>query len=150
MRKFVFGLQKLLDYRQTKEDILLAELAAAEAEYARESEALATAMADRDRGCARMKECLDTGSPQDIKECHDYLDSLTEQVSHHEWLLQKAAEKKAMKVLEVVDAAKDRKVLERLRQRKVVEHRKENDRQEQKFLDDLGSIRHARSNGGSE
>ncbi len=146
MKKFSFGLQKVLDYRQTLEDIRLAELAGLQAEHECESSRLTRMTQVREEFKCQMREMLASGDPEYIKQANAYLHDLTERV-----LLQKAkhdevAARKDAKTDEVVEAAKDRKALERLREYKVVEHRHDGFREEQKFLDEIASVRHNRTN----
>lgn len=144
MRKFRFNLQRLLDYRETVEEALLAELAAVRAEHEREQAKLAEMVSARERARQKMRKRLSSGSSEDIKQTHTYLQQLTKQVTAQEELLCRIAERRERKTEEVIEAAKDRKVLERLREYKVQEHRLEAARLEQKFLDDLGAVRHER------
>jgi len=150
MRKFRFNLQRVLDYRQTVEDALLAELAAIQAEHARESARLTEMTHARDQFKERLKEQLAAGGPEDIKRGYAYLQQLAKQVSAQQALLRRIKERKDRKTQEVLEAAKERKALERLRDHKVNEHRRESERQEQKFLDDVGCIRYVhRKRGGN-
>ncbi|MEN6521595.1 MAG: flagellar export protein FliJ [Armatimonadota bacterium] len=145
MKKFKFNLQRVLDYRQTIEDTLLAELAAIQAEHERELVKLEGMKHELSRFREKMKVELSQGSADEIKEAYNYLQQLTRQVLNQQLVVSKVKEKKDQKTLEVVDAAKDRKALERLKEYKVAEHRKEADRQEQKFLDEIASIRFGRT-----
>lgn len=145
MKKFKFNLQRVLDYRQTVEDTLLAELAAIQAEHARELVKLDDMKREQNQFRERMKVKLARGSAEEIKEAYGYLQQLTKQVLAQQLILARIRESKERKTLEVVDAAKERKVLERLKEYKTAEHRKESDRQEQKFLDDIAGIRFGRA-----
>jgi len=156
MRKFKFNLQRLLDYRASIEEKLLAELAAVRAQYVREVEALAAAKALSISYRENMRSQLSCGDVEDIKSAHRYMIELARQVKAQELKVRQFEGLKDKKTAEVVAAAKDRKVLESLRENKVLEHRKEADLQEQKFLDDVASIRHNRTavtsiaSGGAE
>ena len=141
MKKFKFNLQRVLDYRKTIEDALLAELAAIQAEHDRELANLEDMKRDKDQFRERMKIELSRGDADEIKEAYNYLQQLTLQVLVQQNLVAKLNEKKEKKTLEVIDAAKERKVLERLKEYKVAEYRKEAESQEQKFLDDIACIR---------
>lgn len=144
MKKFKFNLQRVLDYRQTIEDSLLAELAAIQAEHDRELVNLEDMKRGKDLFRERMKIELSRGNADDIKEAYSYLQQLIIQVLAQQHVVAELNEKKDQKTLEVVDAAKERKVLERLKEYKVAEYRKEAESQEQKFLDDIACIRFGR------
>jgi flagellar FliJ protein len=145
MKKFKFGLQKVLDYRQTLEDIRLAELAGIQAEYEAESQRLLRMSEAREEFKSRMREMLASGDPEYIRQANAYLHDLTERVLLQKSALDEIAARKDAKTAEVVDASKDRKALERLREYKVVEHRQDTLRHEQKFLDEVASVRHTRT-----
>ncbi len=141
MRKFEFNLQRVLDYRESIEEKLLGELAAVRAEHDREVGKLTAMMRARDSFRKKMKRQLSAGSPDEIRTAYFYLNDLVRQIQSQEVNVMRAAEQKNRKTAEVVEASKDRKVMERLRDYKIVEHRVETQAQDQKFLDDLSSIR---------
>ncbi|MEN6370671.1 MAG: flagellar export protein FliJ [Armatimonadota bacterium] len=145
MKKFKFNLQRVLDYRQTIEDKLLAELAAVQAEHERELVKLEDMKHELSRFREKMKVELSQGSADEIKESYNYLQQLTKQVLAQQLVVSNVKEKKDQKTLEVVDAAKERKALERLKEYKVADYKKEADRQEQKFLDEIAGIRFGRT-----
>jgi flagellar protein FliJ len=149
MRKFKFNLQRVLDYRETIEDKLLGELAAARAQHDREIEKLTEVTRARDQFRRRMRRQLTSGDPDEIKRAYFYLNDLVKRVQSQEMAVSQAEEFKNLKTTEVVEASKDRKVLERLRDYKLVEYTSDLHSQEQKFLDDLATIRSNRSKAGS-
>lgn len=144
MKRFKFGLQRLLDYRQTLEDKLLGELGAIQAEHERETVRLARMSSAREDFKVRMREMLVRTGPDELRQANAYLHDLTEQMLVQEARLVGIVRRKDAKTAEVVEAAKDRKAMERLREYKVLEHRRDAETQEQKFLDELASIRHGR------
>jgi flagellar protein FliJ len=145
MRKFHFKLQRLLDYRQTIEDKLLAELAAIQAEHAREADKLRELIYTRNQFRDKIRRGLcDSDDPDDIKRNYTYLHDLSRRVSAHEVSVARIWEKRNRKMAEVVEASKERKTLDRLREYEVAMHQAEGQRQEQKFLDDVAGVRHRR------
>ncbi len=150
MRKFQFGLQRLLDYREIVEESLLAELGALQAKHDNEVAKLVNMRRDRDLFRKSMKHQLSDGSSDEIRDAYDYLQQLIHRCVEQELQVRQVTEEKNAKLEEVVEASKDRKLLERLKEHKTKQHRKEISQQEQKFLDDLASIRFNRSSEADE
>ena len=145
MRRFKFGLQRVLDYRQTLEDKLLGELGAVQAEHERESGRLTEMSDKRESFKDNMRDMLASGDPEEIRQANAYFNDLTLRMLVQRARVAEIGERKDKKMAEVVEAAKERKALERLCEYKVAEHRQEAEQQEQKFLDDLASIRYGRA-----
>jgi flagellar protein FliJ len=141
MRKFNFSLQRLLDYKHAVEDALLAELAGIRAEHERERARLVEMISARDTFVRRVKKTLSTGDPEQIKRAYAYTQDLARQISSQEAKIQQLATKRDEKMAEVIEASKERKALDRLREQKANEHRQEAQRGAQAFLDDVASFR---------
>jgi len=142
MRKYRFHLQKVLDYRQSVEDALAAELAAIAADHQRALARLADIGRSREEFRRRMRQRLAAGDPDEIREAHEYLQQLDRQVIAQQKAVRRLALEQEEKIEQVIAASKDRKVLERLRDYKQSEHRREALRSEQKSLDEMTSLRH--------
>ena len=149
MKRFRFNLQRVLDYRKTMEDILLTELGAIRAEYERESARLYDMSRASSLFALELKRHLAAGDPDEIRLAYGYLEHLGEQIGAQQEMLRRIDETKRRKTAEVVAASKDRKVMERLKDYKVTEYRKDAERDHQKFLDDLASIRSNRASSES-
>jgi flagellar protein FliJ len=145
MKRFRFNLQRVLDYRKTMEDMLLGELGAIRAEYERESARLEDMSMASCRYSLELKRHLADGDPDEIRLAYGYLEHLGEQMAAQQEMLRGISRKKEQKTTEVVEASRDRKVMERLKDYKVIEHRQDAEREQQKFLDDVASIRHNRA-----
>jgi len=142
MRAFHFNLQRVLSYRETVEDALMTELAAIAAEHEREVARLDHIRRTRDSFRVSMKEKLAEGDPEVIRRAHGYLTALSERVVDQVEAVLQIALKKEEKTAEVVEASKDRQVLDRLKEMKATEHRREMQGEEQKFLDEVAGVRH--------
>jgi flagellar FliJ protein len=151
MRKFRFNLQRVLDYRGSIEEKLLAELAAARAHHDREVARLLEISRSRNLYRRKMRKQLTGADADAIRQAHNYLDDLVRRLKSQEIAVTRAADLKDKKTAEVIEASKDRKVLERLRDYKLLEYTSEAQSLEQKFLDDIASIRsnRAKSRSGS-
>lgn len=140
MRRFVFSLQKVLDYRRRLEEQAIRDFAEAQRQLEHERATLARLMALRG-------ECLNRSrrTHQLVVEMLDveqtYLSALEERIEAQR---QRVAE--AERVLEerrqaLIEAQRGRKMLERLREKHYERWRQEFLRTEQKALDDLATVR---------
>lgn len=145
MKKFQFKLQKLLDYRESIEEKLLGELGVLRAQHETEQKALVQAVSLHDSYRNEVRNQLSHGDVEDIKAAHRYMNELANRVTMQEQRVRQIEKLKDKKTEEVVEASKDRKVLERLRELKMAEYKSEAQHDEQKFLDDLASIRFNRA-----
>ena len=150
MRKFRFNLQKVLDYRETVEDKLMSELATIQAELDRATARLHDLMRARNRFREHMRQRLSGGSPDEIKQASEYLDELNNCLRAQASAVRRVTEARDGKLAEVLEASKDRKMLERLRDQRKTEHRSETEHQEQEFLDDIAGIHHSRTDAKAD
>ena len=144
MKKFSFKLEKLLDFKRTVEEQKLTELAVIRAEHGRELSKLLEFMVARDGFQKEMKKRLSDCDAEKIKEAQKYLEGLHHTIQTQENSVACIVKQKDEKTGEVLDAAKERKSLERLREHKQVAYKREVEHQEQKFLDDIACIRGGR------
>ncbi|MHB0912667.1 MAG: flagellar export protein FliJ [Armatimonadota bacterium] len=145
MKKFRFNLQRVLDYRKTSESRLMSELAVVRNEYEMQTAKLAGFIGLRDLCRDKLKRQLVEGDPEKIKETHNYLNELSWKVNSQEIEVERAAERERDKLAEVVLAAKDRRMIELLRDQKRLEHKHEVERQEQNFLDEIACMQSTRA-----
>lgn len=142
MSRFVFNLQSLYEYRQRTEE--LSQRAFADVNLRLQAE---------ERRLAQLKQLyIDTGREMDVlKEKgvsthelelhHSYLTGLKRQIASQEAAvieLQKHLEKKRT---ELVEAARNKKVIEIMKERSLSAHALKENRREQKEADDLTSAR---------
>jgi flagellar export protein FliJ len=124
------------------------ELAAIRAEHEREKTVLAEAMRARDTFAHRIKKTLAAGDAEQIRCAYAYLQDLVTRITAQEAKVRQVAVRKDEKTSEVIAASKERKALDRLREHKEDEHRREAQRLAQVFMDDIGSTRSARRGAG--
>lgn len=144
MRKFQFGLQRVLDVREMREKALLAELAAIRAEYERERELLIEMMQSVDECRNILREKLSGNCPDEIRETYEFMNGLAARCVEQETVIEKVAERRDAKMAEVIEASKERKALEQLKEQKRIEHAREVERQDQIFMDDIAGVRFRR------
>lgn len=142
MRAFQFNLQRVLSYRETVEDARMAELAAITAEHEHEVARLAHMRRTRDSFRLGMRDKLEGDDPEVIRRAHGYLILLTERVADQEEAVHRISVRKEEKTVEVVEASKERQVLDKLKEIKATEHRREMQGEEQSFLDEVAGGRH--------
>jgi flagellar FliJ protein len=139
MVPFQFRLETLLKVRRMKEEqaeIRLAEATAALVAEQGRLTALESAMADH---VADYRRAL--GEPvavATLKTFRDFNDKLKGDIDHQQVRVENAAQerRKCLTILE--EAARDRKLVEKLREKRLAQYRAEAQREEQKLLDELG------------
>jgi flagellar FliJ protein len=146
MRRFRFGLQTVLQVRQTHETRLKQELAVQSRVLTEEYQKLAALqnriVESENEVRAQKKTQVDMSLE---RAYHAYLQSLDKKIkSERETILRLEIELKRQQV-ELIKARKAVKVLEKLRERRLEEYQKNERRQDQKDSDDLTSMRHSAS-----
>jgi flagellar FliJ protein len=146
MRRFVFSLQKVLEYRQRLEEQAIRAFAEAQAQLMHEQAVLHKLLIEREE-CLRRSHRRQHLSVELLAVEQTYLSALEERIEQQR---QRVAE--AEKVLEekrqaLIGAQRERKTLERLREKQYEEWRQEWLRTEQKALDELANVRAVTSPG---
>jgi flagellar FliJ protein len=146
MRRFVFSLQKVLEYRQRLEEQAIRAFAEAQAQLMHEQAVLHKLLIEREE-CLRRSHRRQHLSVELLAVEQTYLAALEERIEQQR---QRVAE--AEKVLEekrqaLIEAQRERKTLERLREKQYEEWRQEWLRTEQKALDELANVRAVTSPG---
>lgn len=139
MKKFRFRLQRVLEVRAAKETACQRELARSVEELKREELRLQNAGSESKASGEGLRRALK-------KSC-----SAGNLIALDSWRIRKGEELKMQKARTrdrknrvqqkrstLIQASKDKKVLERLRQRRMEEHEAESRAEEQAFLDELG------------
>ncbi|GIV15901.1 MAG: flagellar export protein FliJ [Armatimonadota bacterium] len=146
MRRFVFSLQKVLDYRQQREEQAVRAFAEAQAQLLHEQAVLHRLLSERE-GCLRRSHRRQRLAVELLDVEQAYLSALEERIE-----AQRGRVVEAVRVLEekrqaLTQAQRERKALERLREKHYEQWRQEMLRIEQKALDELATARSVRSPG---
>jgi len=137
---FHFSLQRVLDYRVQLEDQAKVRFARAQAEYfaaERRLEALHLQLAEQEK---RLYE----GNPDWMERwlIEHYVRGLRDDIARTARLAHELARVVEEARLELMDKAKDRKVLDKFRERQATRHAYEERLQEQRIYDEASSIRY--------
>lgn len=140
-RPFVFRLEHVLQHRQMLEEQARIELAMAQGDYqaqVRLLDGLRLKVNDMEK---RLRSRTDL-SAEELWLWTSYREHLLQEIERNDFLLQRHAARVAECRTELVQRAKDLKVLERLKTKQAVEYHVEQKRKEQKELDEAASLRH--------
>ncbi len=150
MKQFEFKLQKVMETTKTREELRKRELAKALVVFA-QNESLLEAMLDRleeqieEYNTRKLKPSM---TASDLINFSHYTEKLLTDIQHQKKTIEDLAEKVRQHREKLVEITKDKKILERLKERRYEEYRKKLRSMEQKFMDEL-SIR-AYQNGKEE
>lgn len=138
MRKNIFGLQKVLDFRGEMEKVRKAEFAAARHEFEQASERLRREEERIDRiGTEFMDRQLEGISAVELHMYSDYFRKKETDIKAQRQEVT-ALDLNVLEKREIlVDASRDRKVLEELKKKKIKAFKTEMDEKERAFLDEL-------------
>ncbi|MDI6703075.1 MAG: flagellar export protein FliJ [bacterium] len=148
MPRFSFKLQRVLDIKERKEEQLKGELANVKREYEEEEEILHSLERSHSIYLDRLRRHqLNTISIQEVRWYQTYLSKLVNDISSQsqklEDLLRRIDELKE----KLIEVSKERRVLEKLKERKWDEFKHEVEYLEQETLDEIGTSRHIRGEG---
>jgi len=145
MQKFQFKLQRLLDFRKIREEQARAEFAKATRVFLHEKEQLRQLEKKLTNTLEGLKlEQEKTSSLLMLKMFQDYIDTTREGIQLQTTRVAAAAEKrqKCLKLFE--ETARQRKIVDKLREKKLEQYQEEVLHEEQAFLDDLAGQRYIR------
>lgn len=137
---FKFRLGRLLDFRRLREDLARAELTNAGREVREQNAVLMEALREDNEGKEALRK-LKQGKELDVVQLRlqeGFLTALERRIRRAFDRLQQLTRVEAEKRRALTEARKDVRVLERLRERQHKAHQYEADREEQKFLDEVG------------
>lgn len=142
-----FRLQSLLDYRRQLEDEQMRALAEVTAEEHQVREAIAALGRHREDQTAALAALMTSGTfdAEGYTQHAAYLDAIGLALDQQAVALEAAAARVAERREALVEALKDRRVLERLRNRQAEEAAIEDGRQEARAVDDMTTTRYQRT-----
>ena len=146
MQKFRFKLQRLLDFRKIREEQAEAEFAKATRVFLHEKELLhqlETKLAD---SFDRLK--LEQEKPSSLltlKLFQDYIDTTREGIKLQAVKVAAAADRRQQCLRKLEEAARKRKGVESLKEKKLQQYHEEALKEEQAFLDELSGQRYIRN-----
>lgn len=142
MRRFSFRLESLRRLRVAQEEERKRAFGAAAKLYHEEKETL-RALKDRERKASEilMKELALGCHAEVVAAMNDFLRGHAERVRAQEKRAEESRERMEEERRLLVEASRERKVLDKLRQRALDQHLYEASREEQGFLDELAGVR---------
>jgi len=148
MTGFKFRLEKVLEMRLRKEQEKEKELADLKMLQAREEVFLEQLKEEGKKTKESISEIQDkTESSLDLKELisyYEYLENIGERISVQIEQIKLVIESIEKKRGELIEASKERKVIEKLKDNQFKKFKQELEQTERKFLDEIGTINHNR------
>jgi flagellar FliJ protein len=146
MRGFRFRLQSVLDQRQKKEDILKKELAEKKMLFEREKavlEQLKSRLSNiRQEFCDKQKVKIEA---HEAAAYSLYFDRVEREIEFQLIKLTEIASEVKKAQERLLEAAKDKKIIEKLYDKQLAEYRQEMNRTEQALIDEISTVRYKRA-----
>ncbi|AQS59820.1 flagellar export protein FliJ [Desulforamulus ferrireducens] len=143
MAKFLFRLEQVLEQRIKAEEKALLELAKAQQECTKIEKSLA---ATEDKLQQAFSYAGTISHPSEQMQSFIYVEHLKQTVERQRRLLLRAKEILELRKKEVLDAKKDRMILEKLKEKQFIEYKELEMYIEQKEIDELATLGFARAN----
>ncbi|OGP15072.1 MAG: flagellar export protein FliJ [Deltaproteobacteria bacterium GWA2_54_12] len=142
MSKFVFNLEPLYDYRQRLEELSQKEFAEVNLHLAAEEKRLSEMNELYANSALEMDALKEKGAAvSDIEMQHLYLEGLKRHIKAQEEAVGQLRNLVEKKRAELIDAARNRRVIEIMKERSLNAHNLKENKLEQKEADDLTSAR---------
>jgi flagellar FliJ protein len=149
MTAFPFSLSKVLDYRRHQEQEEARTLAQARIEAEAAHKARVDLEEIQSQGRAKLAEAHNSGgSVGQIRNMEFVLSRLEDHLQDADAVCQKADEGVVERVKTYVEALKERRTLDKLRDKRFEEWKVEEGRKEQKVMDEVAITRHGRLSSG--
>ncbi|MFH1860545.1 MAG: flagellar export protein FliJ [bacterium] len=145
MARFNFKFQHILNIKKHKENLLQEELSQLKRSFQHE-ESVLWGIEDKTRECLLKIKELQTGmiSIQKIMDYHNFLSGLNKDIAAQKNRLESLSTEINDAISKLVHASQERKVFEKLRERKWDEFQSEVNKEEQEFMDEIASIGYER------
>lgn len=145
MKRFVFRLQVPLNHRRDIEQVLLGELAILQSEKQLEVQRLSDLRLAREESWEALAGLAVSGaSSWDLANGDEHCKALGDDIGLQVLNIAAAQKKVEEKLVEVIEAAKERKLLEQLLEKQRREYELAAAKKEQNELDEMASLRFAR------
>ena len=146
MQKFRFKLQRLLDIRKIREEQAEAEFAKAARVFLHEKERLRQLETNLSDTFDRLKQEQEKHSSLlTLKLFQDYIDTTREGIKLQTVKVAAAADRRQQCLRKLEEAARKRKGVESLKEKKLQQYHEEALKEEQAFLDELSGQRYIRN-----
>lgn len=140
MKKFVFSLDKVLNYKNQVLDSLLSEQAAILAEVKQQEKKIEGLREQYTQCCRELnKRQLDGMIVGAIYAYENYLEILDYQVKEEQKVLLVLKQKEAVKREQVIEARKETASLDKLKEKKEIEYNKAVQKEEERFVEEFVS-----------
>ena len=139
MKQFEFRLQKVMETTKTREELKKRELAKALVVLA-QNESLLESMLERleeqieEYNTRKLKPSM---TASDLMNFSHYTEKLLTDIQHQKRTIEDLSEKVRLHREKLIEITKDKKILERLKEKRYEEYRKKLRSMEQKFIDEL-------------
>lgn len=149
MKPFVFKLETLLEIRKKHEEKANIKLSQAHAALRTAKEFLQQLQTQQQESFIefRQKQANKEVSVTDCQVWYNFLSFLKKEIEKQEDVVEKAKQEVLIALKEVEIAMKDRKTVERLKEKRLEQYRIELLKEEQKILDEIAVSRHGRQEG---
>jgi flagellar FliJ protein len=139
-KTFQFRLEKLLDLRRTKEDVAQRELAAARQAVEIRNRVILDLMDREEQAKADLRDVQQAGAlhVDRLRLATEFLGALERQLRREYETLQELVKTEIAARERLSQAKKDVRVLEKQREKELGRHRQGVDREERRFLDEIG------------
>lgn len=142
MSRFKFNLEPLYEHRQRAEEASQRAFAEANLKLKAEERRLEEMKGRYSSAGAQLDSLKEKGAPgHEMQMHHSYLEGLKRQIAAQAATVLQHAKVAEKKRLELIEAARDKKVIEIMKERSLSAHMVKENRREQKEADDLTSAR---------